>query len=115
LSDLRAFIAEQTGTRPSRISPETRLVQDLGMDGDDAVEFFEAFFVRYGVDPAGFDLYQHAGPEGCLPLWPWFWTRAPWADKPMAVPVSVADLLEAVVTRRWPTHRFANEQARGPS
>lgn len=47
-----------------------RLLQDLDMDGDDAVDFFNSVHDRFGTDLT--DLYehwsQHFGPEGfsCL-------------------------------------------------
>lgn len=43
-----------------------RLLQDTGMDGDDAVEFFTDFEKRYGTDltPLYAQWDQHFGPEG---------------------------------------------------
>lgn len=44
------FVADQWRTKREKLSPSTRLAQDLGMEGDDAVEFFTEFGKRFGVD-----------------------------------------------------------------
>ncbi len=60
------LIARERGLDRHKVTLSSRLQQDLGMDGDDAVEFFQDFEKRYGPDLAL--LYQHwdchFGPEG---------------------------------------------------
>ncbi len=60
------LIAKDRGLPVAKVTLEKRLLHDLGMDGDDAVEFFEDFGKRYEVDLA--PLYQnwdrHFGREG---------------------------------------------------
>lgn len=64
-------VAEERGLAAQKIKPTDRLLDDLGMDGDDAVEFFAAFAKEYNVDLA--PLYEHwdwhFGPEGLLAPW----------------------------------------------
>jgi hypothetical protein len=52
--------------RRHNLSLETRITQDLGMDGDDAVEFFKDFGGKFNVDFADLHLRweQHFAPEG---------------------------------------------------
>ena len=50
-------VAKQTGIKPERLKVTTRLLQDTGMDGDDAVEFFTDFEKRYEADLT--PLYAH--------------------------------------------------------
>jgi hypothetical protein len=38
-----AFVAEERGVRREKLVSRTTLSHDLGMEGDDAVEFFEQF------------------------------------------------------------------------
>ena len=59
-------VAEQTGIKPENLTATTRLLQDTGMDGDDAVEFFTDFEKRYGTDltPLYAHWDRHFGPEG---------------------------------------------------
>lgn len=60
------LIAHERGLPRHKVSLSSRLLHDLGMDGDDAVEFFQDFEKRYRPDLA--PLYQHwdrhFGPEG---------------------------------------------------
>jgi hypothetical protein len=61
-----ALVAKATGTKRERIHLASRLSQDFGMDGDDAVEFFEKFGTQFDVDlTALFDHWDlHFMPEG---------------------------------------------------
>jgi acyl carrier protein len=102
---LTAFVSEQTGVRPTRLTQRTRLFHDLGMDGDDAVEFFEAFACEFDVDLSGMEWNRHFGPEGgcgCVPplaLIGMLVRRR--LHEPM-VPITLADLARAVSTGQWP-------------
>ena len=64
--DIIDLVAEERGLAPERVKLNSGLLEELGMDGDDAVEFFEQFEARYGPDLT--PLYQnwdrHFGPEG---------------------------------------------------
>jgi acyl carrier protein len=51
------LIARERGLPHHKVALSSRLLQDLGMDGDDAVEFFQDFEKRYGADLA--PLYLH--------------------------------------------------------
>lgn len=63
---VQGFTAQHLGVKRSKLSTATRLNRDLGMDGDDAVEFFKDFAAEFQVNLD--DLYarwdQHFGPEG---------------------------------------------------
>jgi acyl carrier protein len=65
---LIGLISEQIGVPRGKITPSSRLLQDLGMDGDDAVEFFADFAERYGADltPLYTHWDKHFGPEGLV-------------------------------------------------
>ena len=45
-----AFVAKELGEDMRKLRLETTLQGDLGMEGDDAVEFFQAFQKEFGVD-----------------------------------------------------------------
>ena len=64
-----AFVSEQTGVKGEELRPETTLSQDLGVEGDDAVEFFEKFRTKFAVDlrELGRDWSFYFCPEG-LPI-----------------------------------------------
>jgi acyl carrier protein len=44
------MLAHERGLPLERITPSSRLREDLGMDGDDAVEFFVELNQRFGTD-----------------------------------------------------------------
>ena len=60
-----AFTAEERGMKVEEVPLDSRLLHDLGMDGDDAVEFFEKFGSTFHVDltELGSNWKQHFGPE----------------------------------------------------
>ncbi|WP_165184083.1 acyl carrier protein [Caulobacter soli] len=61
-----ALLAEERGLSVSEIDLNSRLLEDLGMDGDDAVEFFDLYEKRFAVDlkPLWGHWRKHFGPEG---------------------------------------------------
>lgn len=60
------FTAQERGVDREKTLLSSRLSQDLGMNGDDAVEFFKLFGKRFGVDLRGLweDWDQYFDPEG---------------------------------------------------
>lgn len=71
---VRTFVAEQTGYPLKKTALDTRLAWDIGLAGDDAIEFFEHFSRAFDVDVESLrslDFRKHfgdegMGPEGCL-------------------------------------------------
>jgi hypothetical protein len=61
-----AFAAHEPSVRPEKIALTDRVNLDLGLDGDDAVEFFEKFGREFSVnlEPLGHRWHEHFGPEG---------------------------------------------------
>ena len=101
-----AMVSEFTGARPEKLTSETTLFYDLGMDGDDAVEFFEEFGRAFGVDLTDFNIENHFGPEGSNPLssiLTWFqgWWRGDHHSAAGVVPISLHDLVQSARSGRW--------------
>ena len=86
-----ALLREHMGITDPAIGHEATL-QQLGMDGDDAVLFMTEFADRFRIDMRHFDLKRHFGSEG---LWP----SGLWKKR---IPISIAVLIEAAKTRVWP-------------
>lgn len=65
-AQVRDYIALMADVSADRVQPATRLLQDLGIDGDDAVELFGGLHERFGTDltPLYEHWDQHFGPEG---------------------------------------------------
>ena len=99
---VRQFVADKAGCDVGRLSADSSLFHDLGVDGADGWEFMEAFGARFGVDMAALDLSLHFGPEaGGNPfVWLWWDLTRSW---PRMVPITIADLTEAARSTRWAT------------
>lgn len=102
MSDTRTavlkFIKDFWGeTRP--LTDDEDLFDALGLEGDDASEFMEAFVARFGVDATAYLWYFHHADEG--------WNYGGLFYKPIyrrfgRMPITLATLSEAVRTRHWP-------------
>jgi len=104
---VRQFICDFWLERPDKLRSDTRLEDDLGMTGDDAVEFLEAFAEAFDVDLTGIEFHKHFGPE-CGPIF--FWP--PGLKEEMKdhgrYPLTVGHLIEVAGAKRWacpPPHR----------
>ena len=99
------FVATQTGVGPDRVRLDTTLFGDLGIDGDDAWDFIEAFHEEFQTDMRGFNYSTHFGPEGCFPpVAIFYWIRGLAVGRHKAaglVPVTVRDLVEAAARGKW--------------
>ncbi len=70
------LVATKRDVSPTSVRNMSRLVEDLGIDGDDAVEFFKAFEAQFRADlsPLYCHWSKHFGPEG----WGWSDVRLNW-------------------------------------
>ena len=104
LDEVKAFVAEFWLEPKGRLSAETSVNLDLGMDGDDGVEFMQAFSLRFGVDLSAFPHDKYFGPEA--PATPISVVEAiirrvkmgRWSD---LCPLRVGALAEAAENRSW--------------
>lgn len=58
------FVLKESYKPNYKITPNTRIVQDLGMDGDDGVEFMIAYGKKFNVDLSGFMADKYFEGEG---------------------------------------------------
>ena len=65
-SEVVELIADERGLPRQKVKLSDRLLQDLGMDGDDAVDFFNSLHERFGTDLTHLQEHwsEHFGPEG---------------------------------------------------
>jgi hypothetical protein len=70
-----SFVENECGTKRTKLSLDTRLSYDLGIEGDDAADFFDHFRKEFGVDIA--ELNQNWSSyfvaEGVSPLLQTIW------------------------------------------
>ena len=69
-SEVIDLVSDERGLPREKIHLSDRLLQDLGMDGDDAVDFFSSLHERFDTDLTHLHEHwsDHFGPEGfsCL-------------------------------------------------
>jgi hypothetical protein len=92
-----AFVQDHVGSRA--VTPDKRLLEDLGIDGADACELLEEFADHFHVDMTGFRPIDYFGPEaGFSPLLVIYRFFRPGAA---TEPLYVRDLVSAVESGRW--------------
>jgi hypothetical protein len=86
---VRQLVATERGMQLESISLESRLLEDLGMEGDDAQEFFQRFAREFDVDLSAMRWRRHFSDEGFFS----------WSTPD--IPVTVRDLIDAASAKRW--------------
>jgi hypothetical protein len=105
-AEVFAMVSEFTRVRLQELTMETTLFNDLGIDGDDAVDFFEEFARVFRVDLTSFKVDRYFGPEGSDPLSSILTRIQSWwiGDHHRAagvIPITLRDLVEAARAGRW--------------
>jgi acyl carrier protein len=87
------LLASERRANKAELQPEDRLLEDLGMDGDDAVDFFKSFGEMFSVDlDALWHHWKlHFSPEG--------FTLLPFPRR--LVPITVREVTESAIAGRW--------------
>jgi hypothetical protein len=101
------FIAAYVGAKPSQITPDTLINEELGVDGDDGSELLLQFSKRFGVDLTSIN-ETYFGPEGFSLrafVWPIFllmnalgWKQDAFQD---IAPLPVSVLIESAKAKKW--------------
>ncbi|MHA1528120.1 MAG: DUF1493 family protein [Alphaproteobacteria bacterium] len=118
---VRGLVGGQSAVPVSEITLETRLFEDLGMDGDDGVEFLAAFGDEFGVDisriaPNNYfnDEETFTGYSLMIPvvafLSPAFRARVKRASRGLRA-LSVRDLVASARAGHWITPPLARSDA----
>lgn len=79
------------------LAEQTRIVEDLKLDGDDGIEFIDSFHDEYPFDSSGFNCADYFGPEG-LSLGIFHWIRG--RKTPRRQPLTIGMLIDAAVQGR---------------
>jgi hypothetical protein len=94
-------VSRFTGKHPSSLALDDRLLQDLGVDGDDAAEILIALSRDLNVDMSALVIEKHFRPEpDCLNI-----LRTPASRRTELtrnIPVRIRDLVLAVENGKWP-------------
>ena len=103
LEEVKAFVAAFWYKPKEGLTAETSVNDDLGMDGDDAAEFMQAFSERFKVDLTCFPYDKHFGSEGSNPLVlvEAIYLRVTTGRWNSLTPLTLRELVEAAEQRRW--------------
>jgi hypothetical protein len=101
LRRVTVMVAEFGGYPIERLSADSVLEADVGITGDDADEFMEAYSREFQIDLSGFEFYRHFDAEGWNPF-VGFFTRLLRGEEMQHVPVTIALLVRAAEQHRWP-------------
>ena len=107
---LEAFAREELG-RPLfggqlNLQPASRLEEDLGLTGLDAVEFIDKWAETFNVQAQGFPYRRYFGPEGQQLLSSFLGLFAKRFRRPELVPLTLGMLAEAMRRGKWDTNEI---------
>ena len=107
---VRQLLARQMGVRENKVTMDTRLRHDLGMDGADAWEFLDAFCEEFSVDLTDFPHDSYFGGEMVftfMDLYNFLFDRS----KLKMRELTVRELVALTETKRWiPTGEDDNQK-----
>jgi acyl carrier protein len=91
------FVSRYCGVKRQALTPQTRLVEDLGLEGDDAEEFIQSFSQTFSVDLTEFEFRKYFGVEAAvnpISLVRFFLPKK-------RVPIEIGQLVAAAARGRW--------------
>lgn len=99
LVNIIELVEKKMGKYRSPILRETCLEKDLGMTGDDAVEFLLEYSKKFDVNISGLDIRKYFTPEGdtILPAIIRFFTKK---KNPKESELTIGDLEQGVLLKR---------------
>jgi hypothetical protein len=104
-NEIIKFISELTSVKAEKISPNTLINIDLGVDGDDGAELLEEYAKRFNVDLTPIS-EVYFGPEGLsvsfIILWPYYlicWLLG--YKENVLAPLSVSQLIKSAEAGKW--------------
>jgi len=98
------MVRRHSGLRPEKIRSESRLLQDLGIDGDDAEYLLVEFFERFDVDMSNFNFRRFFMGE------PQLFNFLKFGDKERLMPLTVDDLCRSAAARKIRSRKFVSKR-----
>jgi hypothetical protein len=98
LEEIKNFIVAQGWERDeNKLNANTRISEDLGLEGDDADDFMQAFSKKFNVDLANFNFDEYFASEGFDP----FRLLAYLIGIKKYKSITLSDLERAARNKRW--------------
>ena len=98
--EVTAAIRQISGQKPEKITRNARLLEDLGIYGNDGHALFELLHEQFEMDWTGLDLRVHFGEEGLGAPLPWQVRESPAYFEHQSM--TVAELMAALRDGHWP-------------
>jgi hypothetical protein len=101
IDEVKKLVSKEFSVKFGKLTNETRLLHDLGMDGDDAREFMQVFSKNFQVDLSEFEFCQYFGEEaGAEPITLIYYLLFKSA-RPKFVPITISDLTNSAERKKW--------------
>lgn len=104
------FLAEFTGRPVHRMTVASRIVEDLGVAGDDGDELMRQFAEKFNVDLSGFGKWNQFGGEGgpdpvsAILATVNFFKRKMSSNGQRRSPLIVQEFIDAARLKHWPQY-----------
>ena len=101
-----SFVKDKLWEPKGGLTLESRLFHDLGVDGDDGVDFLIAYCEKFDVPVTDIQFNMHFGSEaGATPFTfiRWIIDKDFRKGKKM-MPIRIKDLIEGADKKRWPVY-----------
>ena len=99
-NDIKRFTIDKAAVEESDIAEETALETDLGIYGDDAIEYIIAFGKEFNVDVSNFMAADYFSSEGGFKLPPAIVKLFGIKKKPRKKELTIMHLIKAVIAAR---------------
>ena len=100
LDKVKSFVSKFWSVKVDKLNRETRLEDDLGITGDDAIEFFDAFYEEFKVDLKTLNISKYFGSEG-FGLINLSWLLGKKGVKRSAYEITLRDLENTLEAGKW--------------
>jgi phosphoglycolate phosphatase-like HAD superfamily hydrolase len=114
-SDVLDFISEYSGVDRDQITKATRIVEDLGIAGDDGDDFIAAFCEQFEIEPSSFAPWMRqfgseGGPDPISLLWALYSLLRDGCAGPRQA-FAVGDLVDVLSTARRANEKRKNRSS----
>jgi len=95
------FVSDFASEPASGLHLGTRIANDLGIDGDDADEFFAKFSTKFQVDMAGFVFSEFFQTEAGFNPFAYLWHRLRGSPQLSQKDVTIGELIASAAVGKW--------------
>lgn len=102
MEDIKQFIFEKTQINCNKLSPESKILEDVGLDGDEAYKFLNDFSEKFDTDLSGLNFDSYFNSEGFDII---SFLKSLVKKSSRLQPITLKDLEIAVLKKKWIQNR----------